>query len=122
MRRTPLALVPLVLAALLVLVAGGPAGVAQVGTPAASPAAPLASPAATPKADVAGVMPLPLRGAGRGDFEAYVAAAMTRLGGRGASGAGVRGGEGSSPRGSGVREGGGAAPVTADTLMGIGSV
>ena len=104
MRRTPLALVPLVLAALLVLVAGYPAGVAQVGTPVASPsAAPFASPAATPQADLAGVMPLPLTEARRAEFEAYVADAMNRLGVPGAAVAVVQGGAVAFLQGFGVR-------------------
>ena len=115
---------PAVLAALLLLLAAaGPAGLAQVETPVPGPpATPLATPQAAPPADLTGVVPLPLTGERRAAFEAYVAAAMERQGVPGASVAVVQGGEVVYAQGFGVKELGGTAPVTADTLLMIGSV
>ena len=113
-----------VIITLLVVLAGsGPAVVAQIETPVPELAAtPLAVPPATPAADLAGVAPLPLTGERRATFEAYVADAINQLGVPGASVAVVQAGEVVYSQGFGVKELGGTDPVTADTLMLIGSV
>lgn len=120
------------LALLLVLLLLGSSAAApvfgrtQIETPVTSPAAVPASgatPAATPlAASLAGVAPQPLTGQRRAEFEAYVAAKVAESGVPGAAVAVVQGGEVVYARGFGVRQAGGIEPVTADTLMMIGSV
>jgi CubicO group peptidase (beta-lactamase class C family) len=114
--------IPVVLALLLVLAAVN-TGAAQLETPVPEPpATPLATPAATGQPDLTGVAPLPLTGERRAAFEAYVADALHRLGVPGASVAVVQDGEVVYLQGFGVKELGGTDPVTADTLLMIGSV
>ncbi len=82
--------------------------------------------AATPEAsalpDLTGVAPLPLTGGRLAEFEAYAAAKLAELGVPGASVAVVQGGEVAFLQGFGVRQYGRPEPVTADTLLRIGSV
>jgi CubicO group peptidase (beta-lactamase class C family) len=106
-----------VLALLLVLFSAGSAGFAQVATPFASP-----PPVSTTQVDLAGVTPLPLTGERRAVLEAYATDLMHRLGVPGAAIAIVQGGEVVYLQGLGLRDLNGTAPVTADTLMMIGSV
>jgi CubicO group peptidase (beta-lactamase class C family) len=114
---------PILLSVLLALAVAGSAGLAQVETPVAGPpATPLATPQATPQLSLAGVAPLPLTDERRAAFEAYVADALHRLGVPGASVAVVQGGDVVYLQGFGVRAIGADAPVTPDTLLGIGSV
>jgi CubicO group peptidase (beta-lactamase class C family) len=114
---------PIILTVLLVLAGSGPAVVAQAETPVTTPAAtPLAIPPTTPTTDLAGVTPLPLTGERRTTFETYVAEAINRFGVPGASVAVVQAGEVVYAQGFGVKALGGTDPVTADTLMLIGSV
>ena len=86
----------------------------------------MATPVATPQdqavADLTGVTPLPLTGERLATFEAYVAAKLAEAGVPGAAVAVVQGGEVVFLQGFGVREIGQPAPVTADTLLRIGSV
>jgi CubicO group peptidase (beta-lactamase class C family) len=110
MPRPPLFLVPVVLAVLL--------AVAHRPPPAAAQPAP---PVATPQVNLAGVAPLPLTGARRLEFEAYIGDSMRRFGVLGASVAVVQGGQVVYLQGFGVKEQGGTAPVTPDTLLAIGS-
>ncbi len=72
--------------------------------------------------DLTGVMPLPLEGARLAAFEAYIATMLAELGVPGAAVAVVQGGKVAFLQGFGVREVGQPEPVTADTLMRIGSV
>jgi CubicO group peptidase (beta-lactamase class C family) len=112
---------PVLLALLLVLTVGA-TGVAQVETPVPDPrATPVATPEAAPP-DLSGIAPLPLTGARRAAFEAYIADALHRLGVPGASVAVVQDGDVVYLQGFGVTELGGADPVTPDTLFMIGSV
>jgi CubicO group peptidase (beta-lactamase class C family) len=114
---------PLVLVAFLLLATLGPIGLAQVETPVpGTPATPFATPAVAPSPDLSGVEPLPLTGARRVEFEAYIADQMAMLGVPGASIAVVQGGQVVYAQGFGVKELGGTAPVTPDTLLMIGSV
>ena len=96
---------------------------AQVETPGevleGTPVAP-SQPQALP--DLTGVTPLPLTGERLATFAAYVAATLAERGVPGASVAVVQGGEVVFAQGFGVRELGRPAPVTADTLLRIGSV
>ncbi len=97
-------------AALASLFATSPRSIrAQVATPQALP-------------DLTGVTPLPLKGERLATFEAYVATALAEAGVPGASVAVVQDGEVAFAQGFGVRELGRPAPVTADTLLRIGSV
>ncbi len=81
---------------------------------------------ATPQAlafpDLTGVTPLPLTDGRLATFEAYVATALAEAGIPGAAVAVVQNGEVAFAQGFGVRELGRPAPVTADTLLRIGSV
>jgi CubicO group peptidase (beta-lactamase class C family) len=91
----------------------------------AKPAAPSATPGAAqdgPLPDLTGVAPLPLTGARLATFEAYVAAKLAQAAVPGAAVAVVQGGEVAFRQGFGVRELGRPEPVTADTLLRIGSV
>ena len=115
--------IPIILAVLLVLAGSGPAAVAQVETPVPSaPATPIATPQTAAQQDLAGVAPLPLTGERRATFETYIADAIDRFGVPGASVAVVQAGEVVYSQGFGVKALGGTDPVTADTLMMIGSV
>jgi CubicO group peptidase (beta-lactamase class C family) len=118
---------PIVLAVLLVIATISPVGGAQVETPVtATETSPVTSPLATPqtgaRTDLTGVAPLPLTGDRLVAFETYVVDAMNRLGVPGASVAVVQGGQITYAQGFGVKELSGAEPVTADTLMMVGSV
>lgn len=73
-------------------------------------------------ADLTGATARPLTGALLAEFEAYIAERMTQLGVPGASVVVVQHGEVVLAQGYGVREWGKSAPVTADTLLRIGSV
>jgi len=106
---------PIILAVLLVLAGSGPAVMAQVETP-------VPALSATATADLVGVTPLPLTGARRAAFGGYVADAINRFGVPGASVAVVQAAQVVYAQGFGVKALGGADPVTADTLMLIGSV
>jgi CubicO group peptidase (beta-lactamase class C family) len=86
--------------------------VAQEATPDAGSASP------TPH----GTVPLPLTGERRAEFESFVASTLAELRVPGASVAVVQGGDIVYRQGFGVKEVGGTDPVTADTLMMIGSV
>lgn len=85
-----------------------------------------ATPAATPGAvgipDLTGVAPLSLGGERLAAFEAYAAAKLTELGVPGAAVAVVQGDEVAFLQGFGVLQLGQPGPVTADTLLRIGSV
>jgi CubicO group peptidase (beta-lactamase class C family) len=72
--------------------------------------------------DLSEMMPLPLAGDRLAAFEAYVAAALAEAGVPGAAVAVVQDGEVVFAQGFGVRELGQPGPVTADTLLRIGSV
>jgi CubicO group peptidase (beta-lactamase class C family) len=109
MPRRWVVLAPMVLSVLFAFAAGS-------GPAAAQPAPP-----AMPRVHLAGVKPLPLTGARRAAFEAYVADALRRFGIVGASVAVVQGGEPVFLQGFGLKRLGGTDPVTADTLLAIGS-
>ena len=94
---------------------------AQVEMPSAPPATPGASQAG-PLPDLTGVAPLPLTDERLATFEAYVAAKLAETHVPGAAVAVVQGGAVAFLQGFGVRELGRPAPVTADTLLRIGSV
>lgn len=98
-------------------------GQAQVETPGEAPAA---APASTPQAnalpDLTGTTPLPLTGARLATLEAYVSSKLAELGVPGAAVAVIQGKETAFLQGFGVRELGRPAPITADTLLRIGSV
>ena len=114
---------PFVLAVLLVLAGSGRAVMAQVETPVPSaPATPIATPETAAQPDLTGVAPLLLTGERRTTFETYVADAISRFGVPGASVAVVQAGEVVYSQGFGVKALGGVDPVTADSLMMIGSV
>jgi CubicO group peptidase (beta-lactamase class C family) len=89
---------------------------------AAQEATPSASPPSRSVADLTKVAPLPLTGARLAAFEAYVAAKLAEAAVPGAAVAVVQGGEVVFLQGFGVRELGRPEPVTADTLLRIGSV
>ena len=72
--------------------------------------------------DLTGVAPLPLTGERLATFEAYIAAKLAEMGIPGAAVAVVQGGAVAFLQGFGVREIDRPAPVTADTLLRIGSV
>ena len=105
------------------LVAGHPAARAQVQTPGEEG---VATPVVTPQdhavADLTGVTPLPLTGERLATFESYVTAKLAEAGVPGAAVAVVQNGEVVFQQGFGVREIGQPDPVTADTLLRIGSV
>jgi CubicO group peptidase (beta-lactamase class C family) len=81
-----------------------------------------ATPAATGPADLTGVTPLPLTGKLLAEFESYIATTLVDLDVPGTAVGVVQGGEVVFLRGFGVREKGRPEPVTADTLLRIGSV
>jgi CubicO group peptidase (beta-lactamase class C family) len=95
---------------------------AQVETLTAGPPATPGAAQASPLPDLTGVELLPLTGERRATFEAYVAAKLAELRVPGAAVAVVQGGEVAFLQGFGVRELGRPVPVTADTLLRIGSV
>lgn len=90
-------------------------GEGAAGTPAASPQA-------QPLPDLTGVAPLPLTGERLATFEAYLATALAGAGVPGMAVAVVQNGEVAFAQGFGVRELGRPAPVTAGTMLRIGSV
>ncbi len=92
-------------------------GFAQRATPAQE-----ATPAAAALPDLTGVAPLPLTGEHLATFERYVAEKVAELGVPGVAVGVVQGGEVAFLQGFGVRELGRPEPVTADTLLRIGSV
>lgn len=92
-------------------------GFAQRATPAQE-----ATPAAAALPDLTGVAPLPLIGEHLATFERYVAEKVAELGVPGVAVGVVQGGEVAFLQGFGVRELGRPEPVTADTLLRIGSV
>jgi CubicO group peptidase (beta-lactamase class C family) len=92
------------------------------GATAAQDAKAAASPEAGVIPDLAEVAPLPVTGERLATFEAFVAAKLAELGVPGAAVAVVQGGEVAFLQGFGVREVGRPEPVTADTLLRIGSV
>ena len=105
------------------LAAGHAASRAQVQTPGEEVVAtPVASPEARAVADLTGVRPRPLTGERLATFEAFIAAKLAEAGVPGAAVAVVQDGEVVFQQGFGVREVGQPAPVTADTLLRIGSV
>jgi CubicO group peptidase (beta-lactamase class C family) len=105
------------------LAAGRSPAWAQVETPGEDVAAtPVATPQAQAVADLTGATPLPLTGERLATFEAYVSAKLAEAGVPGAAVAVVQGGEVVLLQGFGVREIGKPDPVTADTLLRIGSV
>ncbi len=81
-----------------------------------------ATPAVNVAPDLTGVAPLPLTDERLATFESYIATALAEAGVPGASVAVVQGGEVVFLQGFGVREVGRAAPVTAHSLLRIGSV
>lgn len=81
-----------------------------------------ATPPAGGVSDLTGVAPLPLTGERLATYEAYLAAKLVELELPGAAVAVIQGGEVVFLQGFGVREIGQPEPVTADTLMRIGSV
>ena len=81
-----------------------------------------ATPAANALPDLTGVMPLPLSGERLATFESYIAATLAELDVPGVAVGVVQGDEVAFLQGFGVREMGQPAPVTADTLLRIGSV
>ena len=95
---------------------------AQVETPTAGPPATPGAAPAGPLPDLTGVAPLPLTGERLATFEAYVAAKLAQLRVPGAAVAVVQGGAVACLEAFGVRQLGRSAPVTADTLLRIGSV
>jgi CubicO group peptidase (beta-lactamase class C family) len=105
------------------LAAGHSTGWAQIQTPGEDVAAtPVATAGDRAVADLTGATPLPLTGERLATFEAYVAAQLAEAGVPGAAVAVVQGGEVVFLQGFGVREFGQPEPVTADTLLRIGSV
>jgi CubicO group peptidase (beta-lactamase class C family) len=105
------------------LTAGLRAAQAQVESPAeVLEGTPVATPASSVTPDLTGVTPLPLTDELLATFEAYVATALAEAEVPGAAVAVVQNGEVAFLQGFGVREMGHPAPVTADTLLRIGSV
>jgi len=88
----------------------------------ASAGTPVASPQAQALPDLTGFTPLPLTGERLATFEAYVATTLAEASVPGAAVAVVQDGAVAFVQGFGVRELGQPAPVTADTLLRIGSV
>ncbi|HEU5434146.1 MAG TPA: serine hydrolase domain-containing protein, partial [Thermomicrobiales bacterium] len=103
------------------LLAGGRRAAAQAESPTA-PATPMVPPPASPIPDLTGVAPLPVTGARLATFEAYVAAKLADFGVPGAAVAVVQDDAVAFLQGFGVRTLGRPEPVTADTLLRIGSV
>jgi len=89
---------------------------------AAQDATPAASPSSDTMRDLTGVAPLPLTGARLATFEAYVATMLAGMGIPGAAVAVVQGDAVAFLQGFGVREIDRPEPLTADTLLRIGSV
>lgn len=81
-----------------------------------------ATPAAVALPDLTGVTPLPLTGERLATFESYIATSLATLGVPGVAVGVVQGEEVAFLQGFGVRELGRPEPVTADTLLRIGSV
>jgi CubicO group peptidase (beta-lactamase class C family) len=105
------------------LAAGRSSGWAQVETPGEDVAAtPVATTEDQTIANLTGATPLPLTGERLATFEAYVTSKLAEAGVPGAAVAVVQGGEVVFLQGFGVREIGQPDPVTADTLLRIGSV
>lgn len=103
------------------------AGLRDVGAQDESPGevvagTPVAEPSAHVTPDLSGVTPFPLTGERLATFEAYIGTALAEAGVPGAAVAVVQGGEVAFLQGFGVRELGRPAPVTADTMLRIGSV
>lgn len=92
------------------------------GPTAAQEATTAATPAVGGIPDLTGVAPLPLTGERLATFAAFVSATLNQLGVPGAAVAVVQGGEVAFLQGFGVREVDHPAPVTADTLLRIGSI
>ena len=107
--RVPVTLLSL-LALLVSLLPPGSTGHAKEATPIAA------------LADLTGVVPLPLTGIRRAEFEAYVAEALLRFDVPGAAVAVIQDNSVVYLKGFGVREYGGTEPVTPDTMMMIGSI
>ena len=106
----------LLVSALAPLLTAGPrAAAAQAETP-------IATPQAGGVPNLTGAAPLPLMGERLAAFEAYVAAKLAEAAIPGAAVAVVQGGVVVFLQGFGVRETGRPAPITADTLLRIGSV
>jgi CubicO group peptidase (beta-lactamase class C family) len=96
---------------------------AQVETPGEDAVAtPVVAPQDQAVADLTGATPLPLTGERLATFEAYVTAKLAEAGVPGAAVAVVQGGEEVFQQGFGVRKIGQPDPITADTLLRIGSV
>jgi CubicO group peptidase (beta-lactamase class C family) len=105
------------------LAAGLHATRAQVETPGEAPAGtPIPAPQASDLPDLTGVTPLPLTGERLATFEAYIATKLAELEVPGVAVAVVQGQDTAFLQGFGVRELGRPAPITADTLLRIGSV
>ncbi|MCA9880030.1 MAG: beta-lactamase family protein [Thermomicrobiales bacterium] len=98
------------------------ATLATVGFNQTSTAAQEATPAADALPDLTGVTPLPLTGERLATFESYIAAQIAELNVPGIAVGVVQGDEVAFLQGFGVRELGRPEPVTADTLLRIGSV
>jgi CubicO group peptidase (beta-lactamase class C family) len=109
-------------AALAPLLTAGPRIAAHVETRVEAAATPLATPQTSAPPDLTDVAPLPLTGERLADFEAYVAARLAEVGVPGAAVAVVQGGAVAFLQGFGVCEVGRPAPITADTMLRIGSV
>ena len=96
---------------------------AQGEDPAGTPAAtPVATPQPGTLPDLRDAQPLPFTGKRLATFEAYVAAKLEELSVPGAAVAVIQDGDVAFLQGFGVRESGRPEPVTADTLLRIGSV
>lgn len=97
---------------------------AQVETPGEEEltGTPVATTASQKLPDLSGATPLPLTEKRLASFEAYIAMALAEAGVPGAAVAVVQNGAVAFAQGFGVRELGRPAPVTADTLLRIGSV
>jgi CubicO group peptidase (beta-lactamase class C family) len=105
------------------LAAGRSTGWAQIETPGEDIAAtPVATTEDQTVADLSRVTPLPLTSERLATFEAYVVTKLAEAGVPGAAVAVVQGGDVVFRQGFGVREVGQPDPVTADTLLRIGSV
>lgn len=96
---------------------------AQTDTPVDELAAtPVATPQMSELPDLSGVDPQPLTGQRLADFEAYIATKLAELNVPGMAVAVVQGQEIAFLQGFGVREAGRPEPITADTMLRIGSV
>ena len=96
--------------------------IAAIGVSQKAMSAQEATPATSALPDLTGVTPLPLTGEILATFESYIATALTELGVPGVAVGVVQGDEVAFLQGFGVRELGRPEPVTADTLLRIGSV